>query len=217
MNTTYNYPRFTLSDYDFKHFPGPKAGERFPFEALPILEKNRWIVLETVSLTCPMYARHVSQMNRLAEKYPDAQFVNLYVREGHPGERTPQHRSEHEKQLCSAQLESLFGEKRKTVVNTLPGDLHQRLGSFPNMVYIIRPDGIIAFRGDWTEPRDVERILASKNNAMIDPHEWILVHLPSPLVVWKVLRYGGWLAVYDFIKGAPGLFYHMILKRLSSV
>ena len=214
MDKTYNYSRFTLSCYDFSHFPGPKAGERFPLETLPALEKNRWSVIETVSLTCPMYARHVSQMNKLAKKYPFAQFLNLYVREGHPGERTPQHRTAGEKQMCAERLDNLFGEKRKTVVDTLQGDLHQQLGFFPNMLYIVRRDGIIAFRGDWAEPRDVERILETRNDHVIDSRQWILVRVPSPMVVWKVLRYGGWLAIYDFVKGLPGLFYHMILKRV---
>jgi len=76
---TYNHRRFRLSDYDLTVFPGPEAGDPAPeFELVGLDGKQlqlssfrgRWLVLETASVSCMMYARNVSKMGLLKQKYP---------------------------------------------------------------------------------------------------------------------------------------------------
>ncbi|MFV2039526.1 MAG: redoxin domain-containing protein, partial [Acidimicrobiales bacterium] len=64
----YNYPRFTAGLYDLASFVGPKVGETVPDFTLTRLDgttvqlSELWdkrLVLETGSVTCPMYANRV--------------------------------------------------------------------------------------------------------------------------------------------------------------
>lgn len=213
MTSGYNYPRFHVRYYDFNRFFGPKPGERFPLEELARPDLGgQWVLLETASLTCPMYARHLAGMDELQARYPDVNFLALYVREAHPGERVPQHKTLAEKRGRAQAARRLLGEKRPILVDSLEGALHRRLGSYPNMLYLIRPDGIIAYRSDWAEPEEIEAVLKIRTPRLLFPRDRVRVQIPSPLIVFRVLFLGGWLAVLDFIKGFPALLYHLVLK-----
>ena len=72
--STYNYQNFNPKDYNFGEFIGPKAGEQFiDFQATTLEGKvvslseylDKPIVLETGSVTCPMYANTTKAMNIL--------------------------------------------------------------------------------------------------------------------------------------------------------
>lgn len=76
--TEYNYQHFDPKDYDFIHFKGPKAGEKYvDFKATTLEGKivslsdylDKPIVLDTGSITCPMYALQV--------EYPNVHFLLL--------------------------------------------------------------------------------------------------------------------------------------------
>ena len=41
----------------------------------------------------------------------------------------------------------------------MQGTLHRRLGSFPNAVYMIDGRGQVAYRANWTDHREVRRVL----------------------------------------------------------
>ena len=94
--TTYNYQRYKMSEYDLGAFPGSKAGELA--EDFTIQDQNgsevslenyrgKWVVLETGSITCAMYVKNIPGIKRLQIKYPDVEFLLVYVREAHPGSR----------------------------------------------------------------------------------------------------------------------------------
>jgi hypothetical protein len=100
---TYNYRRFTPEEYEFAEFTGLSAGDRFVDADLHRLDGgtarlsdflDKPLVLETGSMTCPMYAQSAPPMQDMVTRFPDLNFVVLYVREAHPGERTPQHASQ---------------------------------------------------------------------------------------------------------------------------
>jgi hypothetical protein len=78
--TSYNYPRFKAKFYQFEDFTGLKEGDKFV--DFKLMTTGGWvksisdfldrpIVLEMGSLTCPMYAGHVTPMQQLAKRYPD--------------------------------------------------------------------------------------------------------------------------------------------------
>ena len=100
MSDAYNYPRYKMSLYDLGKFAGPKAGDAAHDVTLHTLAgrqvrlsdyRGRWLVLETGSLTCPMYVRNVNPMRTLRAAYRNVEFLVVYVREAHPGSRTGPH------------------------------------------------------------------------------------------------------------------------------
>jgi len=105
----YNYRSFDREqlrkELNGKQMNGPKAGEEAPDFDLPSLEGEKVrlsdyageknVVLTFGSATCPMTAGSIRGLNRLYEQYADeeVQFLFVYVREAHPGEDLPAHRS----------------------------------------------------------------------------------------------------------------------------
>jgi hypothetical protein len=80
------------------------------------------------------------------------------------------------------------------------------------MLYLVRPDGVIAYRGDWAEPRELESLLQRRKSDLIVSSDRVRIEIPSPVIVWKILLLGGWVALWDFIRGFPVLLFHMVLK-----
>ena len=94
---SYNLNRFSVDDYDWVRFDGPRAGEQaidFTLhdtagQTVSLADyKGKWLVLEMGAVSCGMYARNIKPNNALAKEYPDVEFLVVYVREPHPGERT---------------------------------------------------------------------------------------------------------------------------------
>lgn len=209
----YNYERFTSGFFDLRRFPGPRTGEPFPsIEVIDIDagetilpdEDPHWLVLETASCTCPMYARHVRSMAELAVAHREVEFVLLYVREAHPGERTPGHKTMSEKIDRARSLRRLYGEGRRIVVDHLSGEGHRQIGFMPNCVYLISPEAKVAYRSDWAIATDLRSVLEHRE-ALPTRGEHVEPFLrwpwPSPFVLGR----GGWQAVWDLVRHAPAL------------
>ncbi len=210
----YNYRRFRASSYDLSRFDGPSVGQPMPDLELHDLEgqphrlsdyAGETVVVETGSVTCPMYAKGIPAMKRLAAGHPDTRFITIYVREAHPGERVGPHRSEAEKQARAATAPSLLGDNRLILVDDLAGTVHHQLGLLPNMVYVMDGDGRVMFRGDWTDPEAVESILTDPTGSPMIRKEHFPPAKPSPRTAVSTLLIGGWKALFDFVIGLPGL------------
>lgn len=209
----YNYPRFRADFHDLRDFAGPKPGEVFPpltfctvegkAGTLADLFPGQYVALESGSCTCPMYARNVQKMKRLAEQHPEVTFVMLYIREAHPGERIPAHRTEEEKRELAEGLRHHHEEWRTILVDDLEGRAHRTLGLMPNFIYFVDPSGRVLFRRDWSVPGDLEAALAEPERVVADDHTepFLRGSFPNPLDLW----WGGWSAVWDFISDLPGL------------
>ena len=211
----YNYGRFQPAYYDLASFPGPRVGETAPDVAAVRAEdgapvrlsdfRGRTVVLETGSLTCPMYVKNIPAMRALARAHPDVAFLVLYVREAHPGERVPAHRTTAEKRACAARLPASEGETRRILVDDVVGTAHRAYGGLPDMVYVVGPDGQVRFRGDWTEPAAVEAALAPDAEPALLTREHFEPAKPAPPLALRVLWRAGAAAVLDFVVGLPGL------------
>ncbi|MEM1057984.1 MAG: deiodinase-like protein [Verrucomicrobiota bacterium] len=209
----YNYPRFRADFHDLRDFAGPRAGEAFPPHrfrtvdgrtgTLNELFPGQWVALESGSCTCPMYARNVEAMARLAERHPECSFAVLYVREAHPGERIPAHQSQDEKLVHADGLRHHHREWRSILVDDLEGSAHRRLGLMPNFVYLVSPEGCVHFRRDWSVPQDLEKALADRDRIHPGDHTepFLRASFPRPIDLWK----GGWSAVWDFLTDIPRL------------
>ncbi len=219
----YNYARFDPRLYDRSGPGGPRVGDRLPDPDLFTLEGartrlsaafGRILVLETGSLTCPLYVGRIAAMNRLARAYPEATFRVLYVREAHPGSRTPPHRSLEEKLERARRLLKLEPEEGRTIlVDDVDGTLHRALGALPNMVYVLDPEGRVLFRADWNDPQAVEEVLRRLQAG--DPVDNVQPRFRPvpPWILLRVLRRGGPDAVGDFLRHLPALAIGRLRRR----
>ncbi|MGB0391931.1 MAG: TlpA family protein disulfide reductase [Salibacteraceae bacterium] len=209
---SYNYAHFNPKDYNFKDFKGPKPGDKFlDFEAKTLDGKSiklsdfldKPIVLDSGSITCPMYANTKGAMNILSEQYPDIHFILLYVREAHPGGRTRELVSFEEKMNNAKATGRLYNENRQVLVDSLEGTAHKLYGSMPNMTYVIGIDGIIKFRANWTNIEALKKVLQNPNQ--IEPKDYYPVVKPPLHIAIRTLLIGGVRALFEFLKGLPQL------------
>lgn len=210
----YNYRNFTPEEYDFSAFSGLAAGERFADAEVYTLEGDRVrlsdfldkpLVLETGSMTCPMYAQSAGPMQNHAERYRDLNFLVLYVREAHPGERIAAHRMIDEKIAAAGKTASAHGERRKVVVDAVSGDAHKAYGSMPNSIYVIDTDGTILFRSIWNNTDEIEAVLAKVSRRERVVSEDMRPIPPFGVGGVKTLFMGGFVAFRDFVVGLPRL------------
>jgi peroxiredoxin len=172
---SYNYRRFSREqlqkELTRKQMDGPKAGERAPdFELesvdgekvrLSDYEGESNVVLTFGSATCPMTAGSIRGLSRLYEEYADddVEFLFVYVREAHPGDRLPAHQSEEEKAEAAELLREEEDVEMPILVDKLDGKVHRQYGGLPNSTYLIDKSGRVAFRAMWTRPRVIEEAL----------------------------------------------------------
>ena len=208
--TTYNYKRYKMSEYDLGVFPGSKAGE--VAENFTIRDQNgnnvsledyrgKWVVLETGSITCAMYVKNISGIKKLQIKYPDVEFLLVYVREAHPGSRLGPHESNEQKIERAEKLKEFYDEPRKILIDELQGEMHKAYGELPNMVYVIDPNGRITYRSDWAFPKKIEKILENRDQINTDEHVQIIT--AAPWIMIPVVLRGGWNALWDISIALP--------------
>lgn len=212
---TYNHARFHLSDYDLTLFPGPKAGDKAPDFELTSLSgerlslasfKGRWLVLETASTSCMMYARNVEKISMLRQKYPDIEWLVVYVREAHPGGRRTAHQNMAQKRALARSLEVEHGEKRTVALDTLDGSMHRAYGSLPNMAYVLNPEGEVVYRCDWLSVPALDKVLNQLPDIETNQHTRTDdLHYPSKWLTAKILWRSGFIAIWDFLRAVPHL------------
>ena len=212
---TYNYPRFKMSNYELGYFPGPKAGENasydYTFTDLDGNEvklsdyKGKWLVIESGSLTCPMYVKNVKPFEKVREKHPDVEWLVVYVREAHPGEKAGQAKSMEEKIAYAKRNRDDYKEDRKIAVDSVDGKWHHDWGLLPNTVYVINPEGKVIYRADWSFPKNVDRVLQNRDE--INDNEHIVIIGAAPWITIPVTLKGGWIALYDILKVFPKVYY----------
>ena len=213
-NTNYNYKHFNPKDYNFTTFNGPKAGEKFiDFKALTLEGKevslsdylDKPIVLDTGSITCPMYANTKTQMNLLQKQYSNVHFLLLYVREAHPGGKT-QNISTIEEKISHAKLtDKYYNEKREILVDDLEGTAHNFYGTMPNMTYVIGKNGIVKFRSNWTNIEALKIVLETIETDKIEEKDFYEAIKPAPWIAIRTLLIGGVRAMVEFFVGLPQL------------
>lgn len=208
----YNYERFRISNYEYAKFPGPKAGEPMQDFTLRRLDgkeaklsdyRGKWVVIETGSSTCPMFVKNINPFRKLLPKYPDVEFLVVYVREAHPGSRTRAHETLEEKIALAKEMQTEYKDPRPVLVDTVSGEMHQAIGSFPNMVYVVDPEGKVVYRCDWSFAHLVEKVLDDRPN--INPQERQQIITAAPWIMIPVTLKGGWDALWDLVIELPGV------------
>lgn len=211
-SNNYNYYSFKASDYDFTNFTGPKPGEKYvDFKAMKLNGDivslsdylNKPIILDTGSITCPMYANTKRGMLDLKKQYPDFHFLLLYVREAHPGGKTKNLSSMDEKMINAKSTYDLYNETREVLVDSLDGIAHLKYGGMPNMTYVIGTDGIVRFRANWTNIEALKKVLSNMDN--IESQDLYPVVKPPIHIALRTLLIGGIRALFEFLINLPQL------------
>ena len=150
---------------------GPQPGAKAPdFEGRSLEgEKIRLsdfagrqnVVLSFGSATCPFTASSIGGLNELYEDYDrdDAQFLFVYVREAHPGESLPAHRSMDDKRRAAEQFRDEEDIEMPVIVDDLGGKIHRKYGSLPNSTYLIDKAGRVVFRSLWSRASAISEAL----------------------------------------------------------
>ncbi len=213
----YNAPRFKVKQYDWDVFVGPAAGEPvkdFTFTDLDSGKevklsdfKGKWVVLETGSSTCSMYTKNIPDMSELGDEFPDVEFLLIYVREAHPGERLHQHRSFEEKMAAAQLLRPRYGEFRKILVDSIDGAYHLAHAAMPNTLYVIRPDGIVHYRCNWATTEALREALTDRETFHTQENADVksLKASRGLYTTFRTMWTGGILALWDFVKAGPQL------------
>lgn len=232
LEKKYNYEGFTrdmlIKDMAAEKIGGPKPGERAPdFEGRTLEgdkvrladyrgEKN--VVLTFGSATCPFTAGSIGAMNELHGEYDDedTQFLFVYTREAHPGEKLPAHRSMKDKIYAAEKFREEEDVVMPILVDELEGNIHRKYGKLPNATYIIDKSGRIAFRSLWTRPgivedaleqllerqheRGVEHAIVNGGQDSTMPSTYTMLH------AYRALERGGRRSIHDFRRelGLPG-------------
>ncbi|MCF6274848.1 MAG: redoxin domain-containing protein [Robiginitomaculum sp.] len=215
MNSKYNYADFTPQSYDFTNRIGLQVGETLPDIALKDISGKtvklrkllgQILVLETGSITCPLYVGKIKSMNTIAREHQDVNFVVIYIREAHPGNRINAHENASNKVHNAQVLKTKEPENRTILIDSLEGTLHERLGLLPNMAYVIDKSGTVLYRANWNIPDRIDEVLkAIKSGKPItqEPADFTPV---APGYSLRVLaRAGGIKAVWDFAMHLPQL------------
>lgn len=215
----YNYGHFRARDYVFDAFPGPTLGEPMPDAVVETLDGRsvslstlpRPLVLESGSLSCPVFVGQMRAMRALARRHPEVTFAVLYSREAHPGGRIPPHASAGEKRALARRLVEEEGESRLVLVDDVAGTAHRALGAFPDFLYLFDVEGRVAFRTLWNDPREVEVALERLARGERTPEPASTPLPPPPWVAFRVLRRAGAQALLEFALALPAL----LAKRIA--
>lgn len=206
----YNYARYSLDAYEIGKFPGPRPGEMASDFTLYTVQgkevrladlKGKWLVLETGSYTCPMYVSNARSMNSLKAKFPDVEFLLVYVREAHPGSRIGAHTDMGNKTGLARKTQAASTETREILIDDVAGTMHRAYGAFPNLVYVIDPEGRVAYRLDWSSAKMVETFL--RNRETINTVDHRAIWGTPPWIMVPICLRGGWNAVWDLAVAMP--------------
>ena len=105
-------------------------------------------------------------MEELRVKYADrdVEFIAMYVRESHAGERSFKEYRDHEnfahKMAVAQGLQQLKDIKLTVGVDDMSQEQHLALGNLPNMAYVVGKDGRAAYSNTWQHAEDIDETLA---------------------------------------------------------
>src|SRR5947199_6591257 len=164
---TYNYEHFSrelFHDLVPSSFSGPGPGVQAPdFKATTLdgetvrlsdYAGKKNVLLVFGSATCPMTAASIGQINELYDRFrgDEIEFLFIYVREAHPGEVIPAHKSMREKTEAARLLRDEEDMQMPILVDDLRGSIHRKYSKLPNPAFLIDKSGRVAFRSMWTKP-----------------------------------------------------------------
>lgn len=123
--------------------------------------RERHVVLIFGAITSPVTATNLPELNRAWEyfKWRGVQFLLIYVREPHPGDKYAHHTSMEQKTAAAKELQQLEEVRFPVLVDELDGRVHRAYGTRPNPVFVVNRDGRLVYRAGHAEPAPLREYL----------------------------------------------------------
>ncbi len=141
----------------------------------------------------------------------DVQFITLYVREAHPGDRYPQPGNFREKIVNARVYKERDRIPWPVAVDDIEGTLHRNLEQKANAVYIIDVDGNVAFRALWSNDYDtlydaLVRLQSVRRGAIGQSEKDVVPMMRGTGELYDTLRFAGGYARRDVLRELPPLY-----------
>jgi thiol-disulfide isomerase/thioredoxin len=231
-----------LDDFNFRHFrmrhmaaellrTGLPIGSAAPDFDLPATDGSRIrlsdlrgqpVLLHFVSYTCPVTRGGVQTMRELHDLYGDrVRFVEIVVRQAHPGERHGAYGSATEKRDDARAYADEERVAWPLLVDTLEGDVQAAYGGLAAAVYLVDRRGRVAFCGTWGQSpalrTAIDDLLAGDHeDARAGKGSDRVPHLAAAIVAGQRGPLGGgYRALVDLELGFPGALALMTLGRIG--
>lgn len=159
-------------------------------------------------------------LRQLHREFGDrVEFLTLYVREAHPGDRYVQPHDAQTKLRQAKEYVQRDGISWPVLVDDVDGHLHRRLDPKPDAVYVVGADGTVVFRALWAnhEPplrRALEHVAAGRSEQLGDSEAKLIPLLSGTGTMWETLRAAGPVALRDVAREAPPMW---IAARLAGL
>ncbi len=179
MEATYNIADFrrpdpgdpvaALSNVDLQ--PSLRVGMPAPDFDLPTTDgghvrlgdvlRERHAVLIFGAITSPVTATTLPELNRLYElfKWRGVEFLFIYAREPHPGEKYPHHTSMEQKTAVAKELQQIEEIRFPVLVDELDGRTHLAYGPSPNPAFVVGKNGRLMYRARHADPATLREYL----------------------------------------------------------
>ena len=154
-------------------------------------------------------------MKKLHAEFGDrVQFVDVLIRQAHPGPGAEPYTSDAAKMRDGERYQHDDAIPYPVLVDDLPGTVHQVYGGLADPTYLIDADGRVAFYNMWTHGptlyRAVEALLAQGGRGVVESgRRGGIDHVPHLLASiadgWHGLRRGAPQSVVDLELAAPGM------------
>lgn len=148
-------------------------------------------------------------------------FVDVFIRQAHPGERRGAYDNEEQKFEEARQYQRDEALPWLVLVDDFAGTTHQTYGNMSDPVYVIDADGRVAFYGMWTHAPRVKQALdellaQDGRGGVVAGGIDHMTHLFASFVNgWHALQRGGKWAVIDYEIGTPGAATLTFLRYLA--
>lgn len=136
-------------------------------------------------------------------------FVDVLIRQAHPGPGAPPYTSMEEKMVDGERHKREDGVPYPVLVDDLDGTTHQVYGGMADPTYVIDAEGRVAFYNMWTHPptlhRALEKLTAQGGLGVVgDGYDRVPHLLPAMADGWVALRRGAPQSVIDMEIAVPG-------------
>ncbi len=157
-----------------------------------------------------MTAGSVEPLRKLFEIWGDAiQFVDVLIRQAHPGPRVPAYRSLKQKMHEAERFGTEDNTSFPVLFDDLQGMVHQSYGGLADPTYLIDSDGRVAFYSLWTHAptlhRAIKELMALGGRGVVNGGIDRTPHIAATITDgWRFLRRGLPQSFVDMELATPG-------------
>lgn len=151
-------------------------------------------------------------LKQLYREYGDhLEFLSIYVREAHPGERYPQARTLEQKLAYAREYKARDDIPWQVAVDDLEGTVHRAFEAKPNSLFLIDRDGTIAFRALWANDtravrNAVHAFASGRPPEAPESQAKMAAMLRGIGHMYDILRISGEQAKRDFARAVPPIY-----------